>query len=187
MSTLISTLRELRWPALSPGAPGPLHELCYPLAPMPCVAVLGWRFRPARNMVCLDRWNVRQLEAAAPESLAASPADLNLVAALRREGVLRLPELAYPLVALLDAEDDPLTEEQLGQLWQHFGLPIRQQFRDRGGRLLAYDCEAASGFHVAQPGFRLAGMWDAGEECGCGDPTPRLEPACRARAATAIL
>lgn len=187
MSTLISNLLALRWPALSAPAPGALHELCYPLAPMPRVAVLGWRFQPARNLVCLERWHARQLDAAAPESLAASPADLNLVAALRREGLLRLPHLAYPLVALLDAEDDPLTEEQVDQLWQRFGLPIRQQFHERSGRLLAYDCEAASGFHVAQPGFRLAAMWDATGECGCGDPAPRLEPARRARAATAIL
>lgn len=154
---------------------------------MPRVAVLGWRFQPARNLVCLERWNARRLDAERPEALAASPAGLNLVHALRREGLLRLPRLGYPLVALLEPDDDPLTEEQLNQLWQRFGLPIQQQFRARDGRLLAYDCEAASGFHIVQPGFRLAGMWDATEECGCGDPAPRLEPAREARTATAIL
>lgn len=164
-----------------------LREFRYPLAPMPRVAALGWRFQPARNLVCLERWHARQLDAADPEALAASPADLNLAAALRREGVLRLPRLAYPLVALLEPDDDPLTAGQLDQLWQRFGLPIQQQFRGRDGRLLAYDCEAASGFHIAQPGFRLAGMWDAADECGCGDPAPRLEHARLAGAATAIL
>lgn len=189
MSTLLSSLLSLRWTAFADADAEPLPALCYPLPCPPRVAALGWRFQPAAGLVCLERWSARSLEDARPEALAASPEDLRLVAALRQRGVLRLPRLAYPLVALLDASDSPLSEPELEHLWTAFGLPIRQQVRDRQGRLLAYDCEAAEGFHLAHPGYPLAGLWTDEHRCGCGDPAPLLRPvpAGLAREATAIL
>lgn len=187
MSTLISSLLSLRWAAFANAEAEPLPGLCYPLPRLPRVAALGWRFQPAGGLVCLERWSARSLEDAEPEALAAAPDDLRLVAALRRQGVLRLPHLAYPLVALLDASEGPLSEPELEQLWTCFGLPIRQQVRDRQGRLLAYDCEAAEGFHLAHPGYPLAGLWTREHHCGCGDPAPLLQSAGPPPAATVIL
>lgn len=186
MSTILSSLLPWRWAAAGEKA-GPPPALHYPLSPAPRVAALGWRFAPARGVVSLERWSARKLEALEPEALAASPEDLFLVAALRRADLLRLPALAFPLVALLGPADEPLGEEQLDRLWEHFGLPVRQQALDRDGRLLAYDCEAAAGFHLAHPRFGWPGMALGGEPCGCGDPAPLLIPAGRARAATAML
>ncbi len=189
MSTLFTSLLSLRWFTLCDGAPAAerRHDLHYPLSPMPRVSVLGWHFAAARNLRCLPQWNARQLEAARPEALAASPADLLLVAALRREGALRLPDLQYPLVAVTGLEESPLTDSQLDELYWHFGLPVHQQIRDEAGRLLAYDCLAGNGFHTAVGTVRLEGMIPAEMACACGDPAPKLRPAGRARAAGGIL
>lgn len=189
MSTLLSSLLSLRWFALGDGLSDaePRPALRYPISPMPRVAVLGWHFAPARNLRCLPQWNAKQLEACRPEALAASPAELLLVAALRRDGALRLPALDYPLVALLRENETPLAESQLDELYTLFGLPVHQQIRNSEGRLLAYDCLAGSGFHIAREGVSLPGMTPAPEICACGDPAPRLRQAGRARAAGAIL
>lgn len=186
MSTLISSLLSFRWLTLSedPSRGEGCPELDYPLTPLPRMAVLGWKFRPARGLRCLSQWTPEDLESAAPESLAASPADLLRVAALHREGSLWLPSLSYPLVALLKPGEPPLTEAQQEELWLEFGLPVRQQVRAADGRLAAYDCEAGYGFHVVAATHHLTGMAPTEEPCPCGDATPRL---CPERAASAIL
>lgn len=191
MSTLLSSLLSLRWLTLGgePAEPEQRYSLDYPLTPLPRMAVLGWQFAPARGLRRLSNWSAEDLEAAAPESLAASPADLLRVAALHREGSLWLPSLSYPLVAILRRGEPPLTAAQHDELWQEFGLPVFQQIREPDGRLLAYDCEAADGFHVLEPALSLERMTPLPGPCPCGDATTRVRPAAtgRARAATAIL
>jgi hypothetical protein len=189
LTSILTSLLSLRWFSLGEGEAEDVrrHALHYPLSPQPRVTALGWRFHPTRHLRCLPEWTTRELEATAPQALAASPADLLLTAALRKEGVLRLPDLEYPLVALLSPGHAPLTDAELDELYCHFGLPIQQQFRDSEGSLLAYDCEAGRGFHLAHPGAHLPGMTPREGSCPCGDPAPRLETQSKARAATGIL
>jgi hypothetical protein len=189
LSTIFSSLLSLRWLTLSDGLPAVAqrHALQYPLSPQPRVAALGFEFLPEPKLKCLPAWSLRSLESASPEALAAPPSDLLIVALMRKQGALRLPRLKYPLLALLRPGQHPLCESQIDELYRHFGLPIRQQFRDHEGRLLAQDCEAGAGFHVLQPGFRLPGGILTHTPCACGHPAPRLLTLPLTRAATGIL
>ncbi|MBE7545223.1 MAG: hypothetical protein M9913_23745 [Bryobacteraceae bacterium] len=189
MSTILSSLLSLRWFTLGDGLPAPAqhHALQYPLSPQPRIAALGFEFLPEPDLKCLPAWSLRSLESAAPEALAAPPSDLLIVALMRKQGVLRLNRLKYPLLALLRPGQHPLSDAQIQELYRHFGLPVRQQFRDHEGRLLAQDCEAGAGFHILQPGFPLPGGVLTHTPCPCGHPAPRLLTPPLARAATGIL
>jgi len=79
-----------------------------------------------------------------------------------------------------------LTGEHHEQLWKWFSLPAFEQVRGASDELLAYECEAREGFHLA-PGVRasLLGGAPCKQECPCGESAPRMRPDVHLRTAAA--
>ncbi len=168
-----------------PPSPAGRPALEYPLAPVPRVAVLGLELRQESGVHSLPLWTVPQLARLRPLALAGSWPDLAAVARIMRAGQLRLPELNYPLVVFTAAGSPPLSGERHAQLWDWFGLPVFEQIRTSGGRLLASECESREGFHLAagtDPG-ELGALAVPGP-CPCGSRQPLFRlAAARALAA----
>lgn len=151
----------------------PLHRLHYPLSPMPRTLVLGLALQSEPTVRSLLQWTVKQIEFARPQALAGTLQDLIEVASLRELGILRLRSLSFPLIVITHDDEARLTEGDHERLWRLFRLPALEQVRDRSGRLLAWECEARDGFHLAadaSPG--LLGIAPSRENCACGRSTP---------------
>ena len=151
----------------------PLHRLHYPLTPMPRTLVLGQALQPEPNVRSLLQWTVKQIEFARPQALAGTLQDLIEVASLRELGILKLRSLSFPLIVITHDDETRLTESDHERLWRLFRLPALEQVRDRSGRLLAWECEARDGFHLAtDPPAELLGIAPSRENCACGKDTP---------------
>ncbi|MBI4891326.1 MAG: hypothetical protein HY821_11935 [Acidobacteria bacterium] len=163
-----------------------LPTLDYPLAPTPRVAVLGAAFRAETGVYSLPQWTPERLTQLRPLALAGSWAELAKAARMVQRGELALPGLLYPLVVLTPAGDAPLSQREHLQLWDWFGLPAWEQIRGQDGKLLAVECEARNGFHLA-PGVdvdHLDGWLDA-DECDCAQRKPRYRLAAEKALAAA--
>lgn len=102
--------------------------------------------------ICCDsgiEW-LERLERFAPESIAASPNRLLLLADLRRDGILSLPSLRHSLVMQFELGESWITTEELDDLWDVFQLPVYEQICSADGELLAWECEARSGLHITE-------------------------------------
>lgn len=172
------------------------------------LAVVEPWFRVVAPAKVLTEANARDLESFCPDVLAAP------VEALRRLSGLAWPGPARAIVALTGIGRSWLTEVDRDQLWRRFGVPVYEQFRGFQGELLAGDCEAHGGMHVAAengyievcngellltslvdvryPVLRLATGIRASidpSQCGCGLTAARLSGSVRsqglARAASA--
>ena len=64
-------------------------------------------------------------------------------------------------VFVLTTADRPLTDGQRDQLWRWYQAPV-YALLEREGRLVAWECEAQDGMHVAGATH--------GTDCGCGRP-----------------
>lgn len=151
--------------------------LQYPLSPEPRVAVLEIELAVRRGRVFPSGWTPSELEAFQPEALAGSFSQLRRVSVLLKEGRLHLPELSLPLVVITKPQEERLSLAQQNELWERFQLPVFEQIRDAAGELLAYECEARDGFHVASE-FHPTGIWRiTTDRCDCGSATMRMFPA----------
>ena len=162
-----------------------------------------WQMGSVRTISCskgtawLDR-----LEQFAPESIAASPNRLLLLADLKRAGKLSLPSVRHSLVMQFELGESWITEEEREDLWSVFQVPVFEQICDHRGRLLVHECEARQGMHIGEGQTwmvdRQARLWHAAgqnvinrmrnvpqptglygavvlEGCPCGQPGPRLK------------
>jgi len=164
-----------------------LFPLDYPLFPVPRIAVLGCAVRPGPGIHCLPEWTAADLALIRPMSLAGSWTELSAVAGLMRQGDLELPDLRHMILVFSDPVSGALSPQQHAALWDWFRLPTQEQMRASDGRLLASECEARDGFHLAAvvEAGDVAGVPVEGAcSCGSRDPRVRLEPA-RALAAAA--
>ena len=59
-------------------------------------------------------------------------------------------------------------------LWNTFGVPVFEQYLGPNLELLAFECEAHDGLHLANAGVHDPGCALRTELCACGNPTPRL-------------
>lgn len=84
-----------------------------------------------------------------PESLAGPAPHLLALAGAALAGRVALPTLRYAVVAFTGLKHGCLREEDRDLLWDAFGLPVFEQFRGFGRELLAWECEAHDGLHVA--------------------------------------
>ena len=151
----------------------PLHRLHYPLSPMPRTLVLGQALQSEPNVRSFLRWTVKQIEFARPQALAGPLRDLIEVASLKELGILKLRSLSFPLVVITRDDEARLCEADHERLWRLFRLPAFEQVRDRTGRLLAWECEARDGFHLAaEAPAGLLGITPNRENCACGKTVP---------------
>lgn len=146
-----------------------LPALEYPIPRVRRIAVLGIAVRQCKEVQCFPQWTCTQLLQADPLALAGSFDDLAEVARLEADNYLLLPSLRYPLLVFTRPGQGPLTQLQHDRLWRWFRLPTFEQIRDSNGALLAFECDAREGFHLA-PGVTAAELGGQGHHalCGCG-------------------
>lgn len=171
-----------------PAAAGALAPaLEYPLCPTPRIAVLGTPVQEESGVHCLPGWTAGQLARLRPMALAGSWDELSTVARLMKAGHLSLPELRYPIIAFTLAGAPCLSEEQHQHLWNWFRVPVFEQIRTLEGKLIAVECDARAGFHLAEgaEARELGGPAIAtGIGCRCGQNRTLYRMDAR-RAATA--
>ena len=78
-----------------------------------------------------------------------------------------------------------MTDADRESLWWAFRVPVFEQVIGKSGKLLAAECEAHDGLHVASPDLPLHGESVDDSLCPCGRKTPRIAVTHRAIAAYA--
>ncbi len=180
----------LAWREISAGCPA----LEYPLPAAERIAVIGVQLRAERCVRSYPQWRTpalgasrpQALESWKPQALAGHRSELFSIGELRRRGHLSLAELALPLVVLSSLREGPLSAAQHDRLWSLYGLPVYEQIRAADETLLAWECDAREGWHLAlnadgspkltSERVRAAG-WQGNElpaPCPCGETCLRL-------------
>ena len=144
----------------------------YPVHPAPRTAVLVPWFheslltnRPLR--IFPDGWNP-DAAAFAPAAIAGTLEQLN---ALARDGI---PSLTHSIIILWQPEQQRMTDADRESLWWAFRVPVFEQVIGKSGKLLAAECEAHDGLHIASPALSLHGESLDDSPCPCGRKTPRI-------------
>jgi hypothetical protein len=183
----------------------------HPMTPAPRTAILEdwsmrtgiWQMGSIRTISCgsgID-W-LERLERFEPESIAASPNRLLLLADLKRSGRMALPSVRHSLVMQFELGEAWITDEEREELWQAFQVPVFEQLCDHRGQVLAHECEARDGLHIGSAQTWIvdleARLWHAAgrnvinrnrvaptstglhgrvvlDGCACGQPGPRLK------------
>jgi hypothetical protein len=123
-------------------------------------------------------WNV-DAAAFAPAAVAGTIEQLNAVA---REGI---PSLTHSIIILGRPEQHRMTDADREGLWSAFRVPVFEQVIGKSGKLLAAECEAHDGLHVASSDLPLHGESVDDSLCPCGRKSPRIAVTHRAIAAYA--
>ncbi len=89
-------------------------------------------------------------------------------------------------VYALQSPDNPfLSDYQRDALWERFQVPIYVLLLDAGKRVVAFECEAQEGLHVAADfELRAPALWNF-SPCECGRPGHRILPVRRKPVASA--
>lgn len=147
--------------------------LHYPLYPAPRVAVLGLELAGPAGVRCFPEWTPEELEGMRPQALAGWWHDLAEVAQQVRSGRLALPDLQYPILVFSRPGAAPLPQRCHSLLWDWLRVPAFVQVRNEKGELLAFECSARDGFHLA-PGADAAAvpLVLSPRPCPCGNPAP---------------
>lgn len=147
--------------------------LHYPLYPPPRVAVLGLELDGPAGVRCLVDWTPEALARLRPQALAGWWNDLAEVARSVLAGDLELPDLVFPILVFSRAGSGPLPPRCHDLLWEWFRVPTFEQIRGSGGELIAFECAARAGFHLA-PGVEAEALSLARwlESCPCGSSAP---------------
>lgn len=128
-------------------------------------------FRDAKRIrVFPDGWSgsVRRYK---PEVLAAPWEDLLRLAQQWDEC---WPSPARGIV-IVSFEGRPAPEDGLRDLlWEKFGVPLFEQYLGTNLQLLASECDAHEGLHVASRAIERPGFALCETVCPCGGTTPRL-------------
>ncbi len=67
-----------------------------------------------------------------------------------------------------------MTEADRENLWSAFRVPVFEQVIGKSGKLLAAECEAHDGLHIASPALPLHRESLDDSPCPCGRKTPRI-------------
>jgi len=144
----------------------------YPIAPVPRTVVLVDWFdsSPLRLVQTFAEGWTEQAAAFAPAAVAGT-----------REQLLALaehaPRLTHALIVLVRAGEPLTTAAERDRLWRAFGVPVFEQIISEDGRLLAAECEAHDGLHVAVADRAWDDYWMVTVTCACGQKSPRLHAA----------
>ncbi len=71
------------------------------------------------------------------------------LADLKLRGLFDLPSLSMALVVLTRLDDSPLASHHRDLLWEAFRVPVFEQVLGWDGTVIARECEAHDGLHVA--------------------------------------
>ncbi len=161
------------------------HAIRYPFYPLPRVAVLGLELEGPAGVRCLVDWTPEELVRLRPQALAGWWNDLAEVARRVLAGELELPDLQFPILVFSRAGSAPLPPRCHDLLWEWFRVPTFEQIRGSDGELIAFECAARAGFHLA-PGVEAeaVSLVRVPESCPCGSSAPlyRADAALRATA-----
>ena len=146
----------------------------YPIEPAPPTAVLVPVFRTSDTApVFLDGWG-DAARGFAPAAIAASKGQLARLASLDDK-----PHLTHAVIRIARPGERWLSETERDLLWDAFQVPIFEQVVDTMGHVLAQDCEAHDGLHIASMVFSkhltARGHYIENELCGCGRKSLRLK------------
>jgi hypothetical protein len=134
-----------------------------------------------------------ELQEYGPQILLGFSEDLSKLAARVERRSLSLRLLDRAVFALTSYRDMPLRDTVRAACWQAFGVPIYELLLDGDGSILAAECEAHEGWHIASGiafsmldgqlwystrrrfsgGTGLTGSIEA-QPCPCGRPGKRL-------------
>ncbi len=147
--------------------------------------MLGIELEGPAGVRCLGGWTPEELARLRPQALAGWWNDLAEVARCVLAGGLKLPELQFPILVFSRAGEGSLAPRCHDLLWEWFRVPSYEQIRGSGGELLAFECAARAGFHLA-PGAsaEALSLVRSPERCPCGSRAPlyRADAALRATA-----
>ena len=118
-------------------------------------------FRSSGPVRYIDHARCAEVAESRPAILAGSRTALSAVESSLPSGVP-----SHALVVLTREGEALLTEDDRDLLWNRFQVPVFEQVMTREGELLAWECEAHDGFHLAGE----KGM----ECCDCGHSARRV-------------
>jgi len=136
----------------------------HPTEPAPRTAILAPGFEESKAVrVFPTGWN-EDAARYAPSSIAGPVEELRKVA---EHGY----ELRHAVIVLTYDDEKGLTSEDRDFFWEKFGVPVYEQQLGPNNELLAMECDAHNGLHVAGD---FPKMRRAKNSCACGNPAPRL-------------
>jgi len=120
------------------------EPLVFPLPVAPSrIAIIDGRFSEAKNVRDFDPADIHGLACWKPEALVAPLEDALALAGTS----LRL---STALVVLTSLGGVPLDDYRRDRLWDAFGVPVFEQLRSWRGAVIARECEAHAGLHIAR-------------------------------------
>lgn len=140
----------------------------YPVLPAPRTAVLEPWFRAKGSIQVFDRGWRPEVAEFRPAAIAGTWQHLEPLLGMQIE------PLTHAVIVFARKSDRLLTLEQRRRLWRAFRVPVFEQIIGENGALLAAECEAHAGLHVASPVFDVAGRAVETAKCGCGRSSPRV-------------
>ena len=150
------------------------RALVYPIQPPPKTAVLVPWFRSNGLVRVFTGGWTEEAAAFAPCAIAATPAQLDALAASKS------PSLSHAVIALTRLGEPRLSEAGRDRFWAAFRVPVFEQIIGERGELLAAECEAHDGLHIESekppPDKMPDKMKVDASPCACGRKTPRLVP-----------
>ncbi len=159
-------------------------EFHYPAAGPRRTLIVDWRFTaksPSLVMTPRQPHFVRRVATFKPEAIAASlPQILELH---RTFGAHCRP--THALIVFTPTTGPFLDSAARDYLWSLFEVPIFEQVIDSTGRLIAFECEAHRGLHLAARWSHAAFGPPVAGRCDCGQLAERLLIPEKARAAYA--
>jgi len=137
----------------------------HPMYPTPRTAILAPGFQETKLVRVFPSGWTNWAARFQPSSLAAPPEQLRR---LTRHGI----ELSHAVVVFTYRDQAGLSDDDRDLFWDSFGVPVFEQHLGPGNELLAMECEAHAGLHVAtdfdDPGLDR-------NSCICGNPAPRFQ------------
>jgi hypothetical protein len=127
----------------------PLRELYWPLPPPARTAVLMAGFREHREVKVFSDEKRSGLIRFDPESLAGPVPELRRLAELVESRSIRISLPIHSMIAFSLLPQAFLSEEARDLFWRVFKVPVFSQILSPSCEVLAWECEAHEGYHVA--------------------------------------
>lgn len=155
-----------------------------PWGPGVRVAVLKPWFRVGSGARVFMEPSAGSLRRFGPGAVAGPVPALKELAQAVLDGAGFPAPLQFGVLAFTGPTQAPLTASDRELFWRAFQVPVFEQYRGAHGELLAYECEAHEGLHLASESVlaELHGYALLEQFCPCGAVTLRAAPAL-ARAA----